>query len=289
VVKQRLVSEAASAGWTVTFRSMGPGLFGVTAREVRVVRASSPAAAPRAAAETGQEPQAPEPLVISSIAARPALFPPGVAIRASALGGHISGAVGGLGDLSISLSLDDLDPAQGNLKGFTGLDLSGKIHGELSLVVPRSQLPGSKSQDYDLGAASGSLGVNTEKLLIKGGTLVLPLYGQPTPVDLPRIGLGDLDGKIKIEKGMATVDHLHGKSEDLELSVSGTVKLNRRPDYSELNMDLKLKAEPEFTKRLGMIGSGLSILPSDRENPAFRIAKVNGYLGQPNFGPGVSR
>jgi hypothetical protein len=50
-------------------------------------------------------------------------------------------------------------------------------------------------------------------------------------------------------------------------------------------MDFKLRAEPEFVKRLGLLGAGLSILPADKEDPKFRAAHLSGFFNRPNFGP----
>ena len=86
-------------------------------------------------------------------------------------------------------------------------------------------------------------------------------------MDLPKIALGDIDARIKIEKGLGTVEALQARSEDLELLGSGTVKLGQRLDVSQPDMDFKLKTEPEFVKRLGLIGAGLSILPAGQERP----------------------
>lgn len=275
VVKQRVVSEAASAGWKVTMDSLGPGLFGVTASGVKLSKIQDENA-PKPAEGAPELPPS-EPLYVGTVSARPALFPPGVALRAKAFGGTITGAVGGLSDLHVDFAFSNLDPSQGNLKGFTGLDLSGKLDGDASLLLPRA------GREYDLSQANGSINLDVEKLVLKGGTVVVPMYGTPTPMELPKIGIGDVQGKVKIDKGMATLDQFRGKGEDLELAATGTVKLAKRPDYSELNLELKLKAEPDFVKRLGILGSGLSILPTDRENDKFRVAKINGYLGRPNL------
>ena len=55
---------------------------------------------------------------------------------------------------------------------------------------------------------------------------------------------------------------------------------------SDLNLQLKLKVDPEFQKRLGMLGSGLTLLPQDTGQPGWRLAKVSGSLGRLQFGPG---
>ena len=66
-------------------------------------------------------------------------------------------------------------------------------------------------------------------------------------------------------------------------NVAFTIKMARKLEYSEPTIDFKLKATEEFKKRLGILGSGLSMLPADKENPQFRVARLTGFLGRPNF------
>jgi len=282
VARQRVVEEARNQGWSVTLGSLGPGFFGVTAQDVKLLRREDENTPP--APEGMPEPPKKEPLELTSVSARPSLFPLGVALRSSAFGGSINVAVGGLSDLHVEVAFASLDASKGNLKGFTGLDLDGKLDGELSFQAPKAARGG-----YDFSQANGGLTLDVQRLVVKGGTATVPIYGTPTPVDLPRITVGDVQGKVKIEKGTATLDQVRGKGEDLELSATGTVKLKQDPSFSDLNVDVKLKAEPEFVKRLGLIGSALSMLPADKENPQFRVAHLGGYLGRPSFGPGMMR
>jgi type II secretion system protein N len=207
-----------------------------------------------------------------------------VSLHADAFGGTVSGAVGAVGALKVRLHLDDLDTAKGNLKGYSGMDLEGRLAGDVRLDVPRDESPTGRNQ-LDFSGAQGLITLDGKKLLIKGGTAMVPLYGQPTQVDLPRIALGDVDVRVAVDKGLGTVETLSAKSEDLEVRGGGTVKLAKNLPFSELAMDLKLKAEPEFTKRLGILGSALTILPMDRTQPGFRSARVSGYLSGPKMLP----
>ena len=55
-------------------------------------------------------------------------------------------------------------------------------------------------------------------------------------------------------------------SDQLEIKGTGTVKLNKRLQYSEPAMDVKIRVEPELVKALGTAGLGLSILPPDKDD-----------------------
>jgi type II secretion system protein N len=272
-VQERITLEAAAQGIGVTMDSLGPGLLGVRAKNVKVWPKASASGPPFDG----------EPLVLSSVSFRPSLLPPGIAVSSSAFGGSIRAAWGGIKSARLDVSFDGLDPSQGNLKAVTGLDLSGEVSGDLSLSAP---YPDKGPKEPDLSRADGLLTLKTEGLTVNGGSVTVPMYGQPTPIDLPKVTLGELEGRVKIDKGVGTLEKLSGQSSDLSLQASGTVKLNKRPEYSELNVDVKLKADPEFTKRLGILGAGISVLPPDKTDTSFRTAKLTGYLGRPNFGPG---
>lgn len=276
-LKERVVAEAKAQGYDIHIGKMGPGLFGITAKNLlfRKQEVQQIEGMPES------EPQA---LEIEAISVRPSLFPLGAAFQADLLGGTASGALGGLSALSIAADLDDLDLTQGNLEGFTGLKLAGILNGQLKLNVPRAAAPGGKGpSEPDFGKATGSLTLEGDTLTINGGTVVVPMYGQPTPMDLPKIILGDLQAKIDFDKGEGKIEALSAKSTDLNASGAGTIKLAKRIPYSELNLDLKFKIEDDLKKRLGPLSMGLSMLQRDPKDPTFNAAKVTGFLGRPNF------
>lgn len=287
-VRDRVTMEAGAAGWDVKLGSLGPGLFGVTATRVELSKV--PVLLPGEQGLSGALVPLPAPIVLASVSARPALFPPGIAYRANALGGIVSGSLGGLGDLKLNLELDRLDPSDGSVKSSSGVDAAGLISGDISFSIPREEgAGGARGQGYDLSKATGTVALQLSQALIKGGSVTVPMYGQPTPMDLPRISLGDVEARLKFEQGKGTIERMRVKSDDLEINGSGTLNLAKRPDYSEINVELKIKAEPEFVKRLGLIGAGLSALATDKDNPQFRVASVTGFLGRPTFSPAAAR
>lgn len=287
-LRARIVSEAAAAGYAVRIGSLRPGLYGVTATNVRLSRPPAPLSPEQLSAlmtGTGIMPgpaELGEALTLESVALRPSLFPLGANVHAEGLGGTIRGAVGGLGALKVRLSLDDLDTSQGNLKGFSGLDLEGLLEGDVKLDVARAA-----NGQLDFSTAQGAITLDGSRLVIKGGQATVPVMGTPTQVDLPRIALGEVDLRLAVDKGLGTLEALSAKSDDLEVRGGGTVKLARTLPFSELAMDVKINAQPEFVKRLGILGSALSILPMDRAEPGFRSARLTGYLSSPRFLPGA--
>lgn len=266
-LKERARQEAALQGYVLRLGSLGPGLLTVRATDVQVAKR----------ADTEPPPEA---LKLDSISVGPSFWPPGAKVTVRGLGGTLTAALGGLGAVRVKVDAEDLDLAKGNLKGFTGVDLAGGLQGHVDLSLPRV------GAEADLTQATGTLALDGKGLTVNGGTLslVIPQFGpEPTPLDLPRIAFGDLTGKVKVEKGLGTVEELKAKGSDLEALVGGTVKLGKRVEYSESNLEVRFKPDPEFQKRLGLIGSALSVVPADPKDPTWRLGHLTGLLGRPQF------
>ncbi|MCI0569942.1 MAG: type II secretion system protein GspN [Myxococcaceae bacterium] len=268
VVERQVKSAAEDAGFVVDIGSMGPGFFGITARKVKLMR--KPAA--------GDVPDVTQALLLDSVSARPSLFPLGVALSADTLGGTVRANVGLVGNHSVRVTLDELDPK--GLQGFTGIDMDGRLSGRLTLDIPVTTPPGSKTSAPDLGAANGLLSLDISGLQVNGGTL-----RGDFPLELPKAALGDIDARLKIEKGTGTVEALEGNGADLQLGGEGTITLARQLENSQLNLTVRLKASPEFTRSAGLMGSGISLLPPDKKDPTFRAARVAGSFRRPAFLP----
>ncbi|NOK04752.1 MULTISPECIES: type II secretion system protein GspN [Myxococcus] len=284
-IRKRLVSEAAQAGLAVRIGSLRPGLAGITATNVRVSKPPQPLSADTVAALARGEgmlgaAELGEPLVLESVALRPALFPPGIAMRASVMGGTLSASVGLLGDTRVKVTAEGLQASGGNLPAFTGMDLDGELNAALSLTMPKS------GAQPDLSQANGELTLDTRNMVIKSGKVAIPMGGgSSVPMDLPQIDLGALTGRIQFVKGLGTVESLRLKSNELEAVATGTLKLGKRLEYSEPGMDVNIKLDPEFQKRLGLVGAGVTILPPDKTDPSFRAARLAGFLNRPTFLP----
>lgn len=272
-LKDRVRLEADNAGYFLRIGSMGPGLFAVRASDVNVSKKSD------------ADPP-PEAMKIDSLSIGPSMFPPGVKVKLNALDGTIVARVSGFGATRVQLDAEGLDLTKGNLKGFSGIDFSGNVEAHVDLTLPRTAAAPGAVAEPDLSQASGTINITTSNLAINGGTanITIPQFGpEPTPVDLPKIVIGDLTGKVKIEKGATTVEEFKSKSSDLELALSGTIKLAKKVDYCEPNLELRVKPDPEFQKRLGLLGSALSMIGSDPKDPTWRLGRVTGYLGRPQF------
>lgn len=272
-LRERIRIEADNQGYFVRIGSMGPGLFAVRASDVKVSRKSD-------------EDPPPEALTIDSLSVGPSLSPLGLKVAINALGGSVLARVGPAGTPRVTLDVEHLDLTKGNLGGFSGVDFTGTLDAHADFSIPRSAAGPTAPPEPDLSLASGTLSISGKALGVNGGTanITIAQFGpEPTPVDLPKISLGDLTGKVTFDKGAGTVDVLEAKSDDLELQVTGTLKLAKKLDYAEPQLELRLKPDPEFQKRLGLLGSALSFMGSDPKDPTWRKGKLTGYLSRPQF------
>ncbi len=270
-VRARIAAEADAAGLWVRIDSMGPAFLGVTARGVRVGERPDGLGPP---AQTVR---------VDRLTLRPSLWPWGVGFSASLFGGDAGGAIGGGTAPKLRVHFDRLSLAKAGVAALTGVEAVGTIDGELSLDVPST---GPQGGQPDLSQASGRLRLGGNGLEVKGGTVTLPLMGQPTPVDLPPVNFGRLDAEIPFERGIGTVKALRLEGPELDIQASGTVRLARALPYSEPDLTLRIRPAPDFLRRMGMIAAGLTSLPVDPADSAYRNAKLTGYLGKPAVRPG---
>ena len=143
--------------------SLSSGLFGVTARRVRVSRASDPDAVP---------------LVVDQLTAgRP--FSPRPGGAGLALRGHRNSLLPELRPVGARLAAGRR-PVPGEPQGAGRRRRGGKARRR---AVARHA---GGAGEPDLSQASGVLRLNGTGLLVRGGTVTVPLFGTPTPVDLPR-------------------------------------------------------------------------------------------------------
>lgn len=271
-LRERARMEADQAGYVLRMTSLGPGLLALRVSDLKVAKK----------ADTDPPPEA---LKVETLSVGPSLFPPGLSLKVHALGGSVTTTFSGLTSTRLRVDAEGIDLSKGNLKGFSGIDFAGTVEAHLDLSVPRVAA-GAASAEPDLSQASGTFTLETKELAINGGnvSVTIPQFGaDPTPLDLPKILLGNISAKVKIAQGAATVEDFRAKSADLEANISGTMKLGKRLEYSEPNLEVRFKPDPEFQKRLGLLGSALSMIGADPKDPAWRLGRLTGFIGRPQF------
>lgn len=264
VLRLRLITQAEQAGMALAVQSAGPALFGIKLKGVQLIPDS-----PEGLPDTTRA------LLVDQVSVRPSLLPLGVRVHADVMDGDAVGAWGLLGDATLKVSLDGLNPQRGNFLGYTGLDLDGTLEGELDVTMPKLETGAP-----DPSKAEGALSLQLLGTQLNGGTLPGAL-----PLDLPSARLGDLQLTLPIEEGVGTLT-LTGNGEDLQVQGEGTLHLARRMEQSRVDVTVKLRASEAFAAAQPMIGMGLNTLPADPSDPSFRRARVGGTLSRLSFTPG---
>jgi type II secretion system protein N len=252
VVEEMITKQARTAGVAVRIGSLGPGFFGVTAKQVKI-------APPSAGAEASSG------VIIDSIAVRPALFPPGVAVRAQLFGGTATGSMGALRKRPpVQMQVFGVDLSRAGLKEMFGAELKGvlKAKADMSLDIA------------DVTKTTGQLDLDLKDVVISGS--------------LPKINAGEIEGLLKLEGGKMLVDHLSVNGTDVEADAEGSITLNKQLFLSMPQLKAKFKLKPAFTEGNGIGGSIKVILFQQyNANPDsqgfYNVTIDGGFLSNPKY------
>jgi type II secretion system protein N len=272
-LKERLVAEASENGLYLRLESVQPGFFSVNASNLQLSKKLD---------DVDAKPS--DPLKVSSISLSPSFFPLGLGFDAHLLSGEVSGAIGNGSESRVKLNVTDLNLADPSFEAITGVKATGKLGGTVDFRVPTETLPGGQSSAaMNFAHTQGTASFHGEQIAIEGGSITIPFGGGMVPFDLPAASLGNLVLLLKVDNGAGTFQQFSLSGGDFQVNGSGTLRVDRQLPYSDLNLDLKLKAEADFQKRLGLLGSGLTMLPQDSSQPGWRTARMLGKLGSPQF------
>ena len=239
LLARRIEIEAQRAGAEVKIGSGGAGgLAAVRARDVRVRIVPAPGAEPWPELRFDRAVVSPD---ILALILRRTSF--GFSLQG--YGGKVRGHIALSNDprqpgvSSFRIDASDLDLSALPLQEFAGVTASGKmrLQADLPALVPVEIARGALTLALEDGAVSG---------------------GSAMGFTLPRTSLGHVDGSVKLEKGIASVEKTQARGGDVEADVDGNVNL--RPLLSLSQADLHLRFRPtdrwlnENTAIKGMIG-----------------------------------
>jgi type II secretion system protein N len=162
---------------------------------------------------------------------------------ARALGGEIQGyASDSEASRSLTLELDDIDPSGvPHLAKLIGLPLRGRISGQIALELPEGRLT----------KADGTLELHGEDLQIGDGKAKIR-----DMIVLPPIEIGALNMKAEVTGGRLKLDECAATGRDVELSMTGGLRLRQQIDASLAELEIKLgfsekyKGQNDMTKAL---------------------------------------
>lgn len=245
-VSRRLVVEARKNGLELSIgRLDSSGLFGVKALELKV-HASSGAQGP------GPE------LVLERVAISPDVFSLllrriGFTFEVDAYGGmahghaRISKNPKAPGLSGLSLDAIEVDLKSLPLQKLVATDAIGK----LGLKTDLSSIEAPEEMN-------GTVALSLKSAAVLKGTLAL---GPGMSFPLPKVALGEVEGALSIDKGLAKVEKLTARNGDIEADVDGTIRLKPLLRVSQANLRVRLKfadkwlaANPLVKGSLGFLG-----------------------------------
>jgi type II secretion system protein N len=160
-----------------------------------------------------------------------------------------------------------IDFGQSPIQAFAGLDLVGRID-ELKVDL--------RSPGQDFSKADGTLEIKGQELLLNGGEVQM--------FELPKIALGQLNGRIEFKEGVADFEEFAIKGDDLEARIEGNMRLQPRLASSSLTGKLKIKPSDDWWNRNEVLKTAANFaLPAGKDG--WRTISVFGSVSKPNFRP----
>jgi type II secretion system protein N len=236
-VRDRVESDAQTAGWDIRIGSLGPAfLFGVKARDV--VLRTHPA----------NPQEKPLRLVFDQVVAHPGIIGlitrhPSVGFWLGAFGGEVEGHYSDSGDVEARLTGRALDLGQiPGLESATRLPLAGVVKVDVDLALPKGRF----------SEAGGEATLECKGCSVGDGKAKVPLGNNSffsEGLTVPKIGLGNVEGKITVDRGTAKIASLETHSADLDLKVEGDVTLRDPPNFSSVNVCVAFRPTQALIKR----------------------------------------
>lgn len=266
-LKERLVQEAAAAGWKLDAAEAGPaGVIGLHLGDV-TLKDKAGLAIPLDRLDVALRPL---PLLLgrASVDLTAALWDGTVRARVDLNGSP----------QRVELELKHLDLAQAvPLRKAAGLDLAGVATGTGRLSIPAE----------DRTKATGQVDLQVAGAGLLGGKLGVP--GMGGELTVPKLSLGQLVAKLQVAEGKATFEDLSSSGGDATIDGKGLqVTLQPKLQHSPIFGKLAFKIEEAFTAKnenrsfKALLDAGLG--SSRGRDGAYRV-QLFGTLGSPQAKP----
>lgn len=196
-------------------------------------------------------------------------FRPRVSFDGTAYQATLQGSAKMGNDLSVNFLGENVNLAKLTPLREMGVDLQGVF---TSLTT---QLD---AENGDLSRANGTFDIQGKGLVVDPAAL-------PIPMSLPILDLGPADIKAKITNGRVDLERfqLGGTGKDLELRVTGDIRLSRNPAFSPANLRVVLKFSPKVMQAMPSLKGLLDSLatPQPDGGYAMRFSGTLANLGMP--------
>jgi type II secretion system protein N len=195
------------------------------------------------------------------------------------LGGRIeldqNGTPGKKGPFRIELVVHDIDMAEiPGVKEAINMPLTGKLKLDMQLA----------SETGKYGDASGFITITCADCVAGDGKTPLKVPGNPFlagGLTLPRTRIGDLGGRIAVDKGVAKLQGVESKSPDGELALEGEIALHDPLPTSTVNLYLRFKLSDAFLQKASSVQMILQTAAAAGKRPdGFYGLKIGGTLGR---------
>ena len=183
------------------------------------------------------------------------------------------------GDSTIRFEIEDL-PLYDVPKATQVLNvpLTGVVAMRVDLTLPKNKLSKAKGT-IDITCAACTAGDGESKLYVPGSKF-------KNGLKLPQVNLGTITGKIGVEKGLATIEEtIDTQSEDLTMSLEGSLKLKDDISKSRLKMFLKVELSESFQERAEAVRWAYQSATTSKLSPPERGLgfRIEGFLNAPKL------
>jgi len=269
--RETAIALGAKAGYDVEIGSAGPAFpFGISFDEIRLrSRTSSPGAKPLQARFDSVRVS-----LLSLVLSRGT----SVDLVAKAFGGQIAfaGYMPKKGPFKLDLKVRDVAMAQvPGARELFNLPLAGTLEITAHLESKSERLSESNGE---IAFTCGACTIGDGKTAAKFGSNPFLSAG----LTLPRVRLGDLSGRVTVEKGVARAQGIAVKSPDAELTLDGEVVLRDPVGLSTINAYLRFKLGDALLRAAPTIGSILQMAgtPGLRSDGFYGL-RINGTFQMP--------
>lgn len=197
---------------------------------------------------------------------------------ASALGGEVSGWARDAADLRrLELQLDGINPgAVPQVASAIGLPISGRVSGQIAIDLPENNMM----------KAEGTVDLSAEDLVLGDGKAKIQ-----NTIALPELHMGAFTLKAGITGGRLKLDECVAHGKDIDLALTGGLRLRKRLEGSLAELELKFsfsekyKTQSDLTKAL--FGQPDSKIPGlfDTATKGLLTKQADGSYAARLFGP----
>jgi len=223
-------------------------------------------------------------------------------LSAEALGGSLT-ASGGISDSGIDVRAEFSKLAlarAASVLQFLPLPLTGTVGGQIDAKVPARKVGAPAARDgqtrrsalsvppLDYSKATGLIEIKLEKGVLGDGKAKLSVPGDPflsQGLTFPRLSLGDLNGRLVLDRGRATLSDVHTRSADAEIWVEGYVELRDPLPLSEMHLYLRFLPSAALTQREATMEILSSAMAAGKRSDGSLGFAVSGTFASPRARP----